>query len=147
MDAALVSVITSGLVAILSLVVPIIIDYRKSERESKSAKVDALNRTTLDLLAQLAHFRYRIWADIEESAAKPLQQITSELRSKHYAWERSIWSALNQAEKARVKFLRTKFENTSWADDIKSDESGSEVSDLSDEILTLAFIAGEKLDS
>lgn len=147
MDAALVSVITSGLVAILSLVVPIVIDYRKSIRESKFAKVEALNQTTLELLGQLSHFRYRIWGDIEESAAKPIQQITSELRSKHYAWERAIWAPLNQSERDRVKGLRKKFENVAWAEDIKSEKTTSEVSELSDEILDLSFIAGEKLES
>ena len=86
---------------------------------------------------EISNFRYPVWNDIEQSARRPLQQVQSDLRGKHYAWERAIWPLLDRKDQERVKVLRQKFESLSLQ---KIDALANELSDLSNEILSLAYI-------
>jgi len=140
---AIVSIIATGAVSILSGFVPVLIDSRKSKREEIAAKqekeaaeIESIDKTTLDLLSHLSHFRHWTVSDIEQSYHGPAQKAYSDLRAKHYAWEFTIWSKLNEAERERVKNLRKKFEEVHTPETIDED-----VSDLSQEILSLSTIA------
>jgi hypothetical protein len=140
---AIVTVVVTGIVSILNGLVPVLIDSRKSKREEATAKrekeaaeVERIDETTTELLSHLSHFRHWTVSDIEQSYHGPAQKAYSELRAKHYAWEFTIWSRLNEAERGRVKSLRKKFEEVHTPDTI--DEN---VPDLSQEILSLSTIA------
>ncbi len=146
MDVAVISVVVSGIVAICSLAVPIIVDERRSNRERTAADLARVNTTTLDLLGALVHFRHWHQRDLEESSGRPIQQVYAELQRKHYAWERAIMPRLDEAGRESVKKMRKEFESTHTIDHITKDASSSTLPDLSHEILHLAYLATEKKD-
>jgi hypothetical protein len=146
MDVAVVSVLVSGIVAVSSLAVPIIVDKLRSSRERTAADLERVNTTTLDLLGELVHFRHWYQRDLEESSGRPIQQVYADLQRKHYAWERAIMPRLDEAGRDSVKKMRKRFEGIHAIEHITKDASSSTLPDLSDEVLQLAYLATEKED-
>ena len=147
MDSAMVSVIVSGIVALSSLLVPIIIDWRKSNRGKTTVKIEKINSAALELLGHLSHFRHWVWGDIEASASGfPVQQVYTDMRVKHYAWEQAAWSHLDDHARERVRKLRRRFERLHTESDITKNASESDLPTLSDEILKLTHTAVKKLE-
>ena len=144
--AGIVSVLSglvAGIVAVLSGFTPVLIDWRKSkreesavEREQLAAEIAKIERGTIELLSQLAHFNQTTSGGLEESYRGPARQAYSELRAKHYAWEHAIWSRLGSNEREEVTVLRRKFERVD-----RPDALFGQVSDLSDSILTVTYSA------
>jgi hypothetical protein len=135
---ALISVITTGLVSILSIFVPIIIESRKSRQASISAEKERVDTATLDLLREISHFRSPVQGDIEFSSRRPVQQVISDMQIKHYAWERAIWDKIGEKHQEQVVAVRKKFESLSWHN---LNEIATQLSNVTDEILTLSRIA------
>jgi len=137
---AVVSVIVTGVVSISSIFVPFVIEWRRWVRGKKAAEFERIDESTLDLLSTLANLRHWVIRDIEMSAQRPIQQVYTNLQVKHYAWERAVWSRLEADDRRRVRELRQRFEFVH-----KPDEFRESVSDLSDEILSLAYIATNRV--
>ena len=139
---ALISVITTGLVSVLSIFVPIIIETRKSRQAGISARKDKLDMATLDLLREISHFRSPVQGDIEYSSQRLLQQVIADLQIKHYAWERAIWNNLDEKHQEQIVAVRKRFESLSRNN---LGELASQLSKVTDEILTLSRIASNRL--
>ena len=143
---AITAVVVTGIVAVLNGFVPFLIDWRKAEREEdtverqeSAAQAATIDQTTIELLGTLSHFAFRILPEVMVSYDGPAQQACSELRAKHYAWERSIWSRLEDTERQRVRALRSHFESMDAVDTIRRN-----VSSLSDEVLSVTYIASKR---
>jgi hypothetical protein len=137
----LISVITTGLVSILSVFVPIILESRKAAQAKISAERDRLETTTLDLLREISNFRRPIEFDIEMSSTRPVQQVLSDMQVRHYAWECAIWYKIDEKYQEQVRALRQKFELMSSQN---LGELARQLSDVTDEILTLTRIASAR---
>jgi len=139
---ALISIITTGLVSILSIFVPIIIESRKLRQASISSEKDKLDTATLDLLREISHFRSPVQGDIEYSSQRVLQQVVSDLQIKHYAWERAIWNNLDETHQKQIVAVRKSFEKLSRNN---LGELAKQLSDVTDEILSLSRIGSNRL--
>ena len=107
---AIVSVVGTVLVSVLSVFVPMIVDAKKRKEERREASLERIRTSSLDLLSHLAHFRHWDISDIEDSARAPIQQVYSQLRVRAYAWEQAVWPKIDQASRDKVRSLRTEFE-------------------------------------
>jgi hypothetical protein len=136
----LISVITTGLVAILSIFVPIIIESLKARQANISSEKEKIDTATLDLLREIAHFRDPVPHNVESSSRRPVQQTISDLQIKHYAWERAIWNKIGEKHQGQVVILRQKFESMSQRNLV---ELANQLSDVTDEILALTRIASD----
>jgi hypothetical protein len=136
----IVSVIVTGVVAIVSVLVPFIIEWRKSKQEKIAAEMERIDKSMLELLGELSNFRHWVMDDIEMSARRPIQQVFTDLQVKHYAWERAVWSRLNADDRGRVIELRQRFEKVHVPDELAKD-----VANLANEILSLTYSATRRI--
>lgn len=113
LDTATISVIVSGCVAIVGIVIapvaPLIADWVKWRRERKEARTEAIRQSTVELLEILARFQ----SGRREVAAQGSEPTLGNLLSKYYAWEMTVWPNCRKADRERLKQLRAKFENES----------------------------------
>jgi hypothetical protein len=137
----LISVITTGLVSILSIFLPSVIEWLKARQANISSEKDRIETTTLDLLREISHFRRPIQFDIESSSGRSVQQTISDMQVKHYAWERAIWNKVGEKNQKQIITLRQKFESMSGQN---LGELAQQLSDVTDEILTLTRIASDR---
>lgn len=137
----LISVITTGLVSVFSIFVPIIIESIKTRKANIFAEKDKIETTTLDLLREISHFRRPVEFDIESSSRRPVQQTISDMQIRHYAWERAIWSRIDEKHQQQVIIIRHKFESLSQQN---LNELSQKLSDVTDEILTITRKASER---
>ncbi len=133
---AIISVLGTVLVAVLSILVPVVIDCRKSKRERDAVEVKMVDETALELLRHFSRFRHWTINDIEKSGDGTIQQAYTDLQVKHYAWEQAIWSRLSASDRERVRKLRKTFGDVHTPEALKG-----QVSDLSEEILSLTKAA------
>jgi len=140
LDVAVVSVITSGIVAVAGLLFPLlmnfILDSRKWSREKKAAEAEKVDKASVTLLETLSIYRTR---DAFMAAGRPEKAIHSDILSRYYAWERAISSHFRKTDFERIKQLRAKFENGDYQT-FYDDEPA-----LAGEILDLTHSAIEKI--
>lgn len=88
MDPAVIAVITSGVIALVALLAPIIstlvADSLKWQREQKAAEEDTIATATTDLLALLAIFRS---GQVLAASGQSEKKVYSNLLARYYAWE------------------------------------------------------------
>lgn len=112
---ALISVITSGIVAVSSIIFPIIVnlltDRAKWKREQKSIEINALNEATGIVLRMLASFRS---GNVTQATNATLGKAMSDIINAFYSWERCIWTRLMDDEQEKIKSLRTEFETGNY---------------------------------
>jgi len=130
---ALASVITSGLVAISSFLVPAITDRVKWKREREAARADSIDKVTVDLLRYLSFLR----ANQPHVAAQTMspQEVYSGLLNSYFAWEHTLWSSWNRAQRESAKEMRTQLESAGPHD------LRAKLSEIADEVLNLARVA------
>jgi len=109
---ALISVITSGIVAISSVIFPLLLNLlaerAKWMREKHSTEIKNVNEITITLLDKLAAFRS---GDVEHAQTIIYLKVLSDTISAFYAWERALWARLKTDEQETIKELRKEFEN------------------------------------
>jgi hypothetical protein len=112
---ALVSVIVSGIVAISSVVFPILLNLisesSKWKREKNLHIIEIINSTTINLLDTIADFRS---GDVREATGETTSKKLSDAISNYYSWERAIWQKLNTEDQNEIKKLRKKFEDADY---------------------------------
>jgi hypothetical protein len=111
-DIAVISVITSGVVAVASMLFPLIINFlldsQKWSRERKAAEADKIEKAAAELLDVLADFRS---GDVLRATNRSPQMVFSQLLSNYYTWERTMWLHCKKSEQPRLLELRKEFEN------------------------------------
>lgn len=109
---AIVSVITSGLIAILSVIFPLLLNLlterAKWERENKSAELKNINEITNYLLNNIADFRS---GNVSSATRNSIEKAKSSIISSFYTWERVMRQRLNDSERIEIKTLRKEFED------------------------------------
>jgi hypothetical protein len=139
---AILAMIVTGLVSILTGFVPVILDWRKSVRDREALEMSRIDQAMLELLGELSNFRHWVADDIEVAAECPLVAAYTKLQVKHYAWERAIWPRLSDEHREYARKLRREFEGLHEPDGIANRERGSEhLSELSERILSITYIA------
>ena len=111
MDIATVSVIASALVAIAGLLAPALNEALKWRRERQGSIVEAVGRSAVACLKQLAVFRT---GNIIEATGRPSAAELADLIAAIYDWEQTIWPLLDPPAKKRAEALRTAIENGDW---------------------------------
>ena len=133
MDATIVSVIMSGVVAVAGILITplmnLITERAKWSQERKAAEIESIDNSTIELLEKLAIFR----------AGRLQTQEYIYLLGKYYAWERAVWPHCKDAEHKQVINLRAKFESKALQ------TLHDEEPDLADKILELAHIASKRV--
>ena len=153
---ALVSVLVTGAVSIFSGFVPAFLDGRKARREERRYQQDkvatenaSIDQATLGLLDYLTKFRYRDSGNILRAfdGVHNILTVVSNLQSRYYTWESSVWAKLDSSSQQRVKLLREEFENLPLptATDSKENPIADKLPALSDEILSLTRIAARRI--
>jgi uncharacterized coiled-coil DUF342 family protein len=137
---ALVSVITAGLVSILSVFVPVLTDLWKAKRQEKFAQAEEIDKTALDLLGKIAPVRHNDYNKTSYSSSREFFILQSDLQASHYAWERAVWGHLNSNDRDRVIKLRKVFETAD-----KLSEYAKQMQELSAEILAITYIANRRV--
>lgn len=109
---AIVSVITSGLIAIFSVLFPLLLNLlterAKLEREKKSAELKNVNEITNYLLRNLADFRS---GNVTSATEGSPEKAKSSIISSFYTWERVMRQRLDDSEREELKTLRREFED------------------------------------
>jgi hypothetical protein len=136
----LVSVVATALVSILSVFVPVLVDWWKAKRQEKAAQAEETDKAALGLLANLAPFRHAVYNDIGFSAERDPVKLHSDLQVSHYAWERAVWPRLDDKDRDRVRKLRETFETVR-----DPSEYTRRMQELSDEILAVTYIASRRV--
>lgn len=112
---AIVSVIVSGIVAISSVIFPIIVNFitdrARWKREQKSIEINSLNEATNYLLRMLANFRS---GNVTTATKDTKEKAMSDIIHAFYSWERCVWVRLNGDEQDTIKDLRKKFETGNY---------------------------------
>ena len=107
---AVVSVITSGIIAILSVIFPLInllTEKARLEREIKASESKNLNEITNHLLNNLADF---LSGNVSSATKDSIEKAKSSIISSFYAWERVVRQRLDVSERIDIKNLRREFE-------------------------------------
>lgn len=107
---AVISVITSGVIAILSVIFPLInlmTEKARLEREIKAAESKNLNEVTGHLLSNLADF---LSGNVSSATNYSIEKAKSSIISSFYEWERLVRQRLDASERIDVKTLRQDFE-------------------------------------
>jgi hypothetical protein len=140
LDAPIVSVITSGCVAVagifLPLVLNILVERQKWSREQKSAKLEEVNQASKTLLELLAIFRS---GDVQLASGRSVKSVYSELLGKYYLWEQIAYSYLDIEERGTILQLRKEFEAGDYQ---KLFHEGPE---LADKVIGLTYSAIDKI--
>ena len=136
----LVSVVAAALVSILSIFIPVLVNWYKAKRQEKVAQAEEIDKSVLDLLGNLAPFRHPDYIDIGISAECPTVKLLSDLQVSHYVWERSVWPHLGDEDRNRVRRLRKTFETVR-----NFSEYTKQMQGLSDEILAITYIASRRV--
>jgi hypothetical protein len=146
MNEAIVAIIATATVAIFSGLIPVLLDYIQARRSSKATSIEQINNSTIELLTQLAHFfGGSSIADIANAADTNEYQAYSDLRKKHYAWERDIWAHLNQPEHDQVKEIRESLEKGGNVYDFLR-ITPKDLSSISDKILNITNVAVSSIE-
>jgi hypothetical protein len=118
LDAATISVITSGCVAIAVIVFPLLIslisENLRWSREKKAAEVERVERVTKALMDAYSDFWSRNYDQLggpAKSEREDLRQLHSRLLSCLYEWERIIWKRCNKADQATIRRIRQVYED------------------------------------
>lgn len=131
-----ISVIMSGIVAIVSVVTPLIINYYsekgKWEREKKASQIISIINSTTALLDKLAIFRT---GAVQEATGAHHRKVLGETISAFYTWERVLWALVEENDRDSIKHLRKEFEDGS------SGTLYDEGPKLADSILKISFNA------
>lgn len=106
---ALISVITSGLVAITSGVIPFINDRFRSAAQARRDQEQALTSAAHDLLQSLAYHRS---GDVQAATRRSQEAVYSELLTHYYRW-RLIVDCHIPEEQARMSSVGEKIESHS----------------------------------
>lgn len=149
MVVALISVLGTVLIATINVILPAKMEKWRSKRERRKECEIRINQTALDLLGELANFRHWKMQDIiNASGQDSILKCYTFLEKVHYAWEREIWSSLNNADKNLVRELRKIFHNVHTPTDITKGPNDSDIPELTEEILqvTSRAIQNLKLD-
>jgi hypothetical protein len=118
LDAPTISVITSGIVAISTLLFPLLIglisERLKWAREKKAAEIEGIEKSTKVLMEALSD----LWGDNyfrgliqQQSRREDEHQLRSRVLSSFYEWERIIWRYSNKQDQISIKDLRQEVEN------------------------------------
>lgn len=114
LDTATISVITSGIVAIGGILIPLLINYvrenQKWLREQKAAERDNVNQASIKLLKFIAMYRS---GDIEAAARRDMKDVYGDFLGKYYVWEQIVWPYLESDDKGDVLELRKTIEKGS----------------------------------
>jgi hypothetical protein len=134
MDAAVVSVIASAIVAVAALLIPLLTalvgDSLKWRQERRLAREEKLEKSTLELLNRLADF----WTgDPSYASAARQDKSYHDVLNRFYSWETAIWSFCKEAERQQVTQLRSRIIQTP----IRELDPAT-ATEYADEILTLA---------
>jgi hypothetical protein len=121
LDAPTISVITSGFVAIATLLFPLIIslisDRLKWAREKKTTEIDHVEKATKALMDSLADLwgnnYYRGVLRMQTASMEDMPQLKSRTLSCFYDWERIICRYGTKPDQTLIKTLRQDFENFS----------------------------------
>ncbi|CAG0947620.1 hypothetical protein ANRL1_04344 [Anaerolineae bacterium] len=139
-DAAVVSVITSGIVAIAGITLPLflnlIIDSRKWSRERKANEIDKISKSTNELLKVLSMFRS---GDVQSASKQPIPSVYSDLLSKYYSWDLNIAQHFKNANSEQLGHLRASIEGGNYQ------TLYDNAPKLAGEILSLTRMAIEKM--
>jgi len=133
---ALVSVITSGIVAVSHVLVPLINDQLKHRRERKIAEAESINGAATAVLGLLAVFRS---GDVHTASKKSIKQVYAETLAAYYRWERKLPWSIKAEMVERIAKLRKGFESGNYNSLYKEGPS------LADEINTITDLACKKL--
>lgn len=140
LDATVISVISSGCVAIAGIMLPMLVnlfnEHVKWSREQKSSRAKRIDSSSIELLDVLADFRS---GNIAHATQRPIEEVYSNLLSKYYAWERTIGLYCKESEQERVRKLRAKFEERNY------DSLYKNSADLANEILALSHFAEKRV--
>lgn len=96
---ALISVITSGLVAITSAVVPFINERLRAAAQFRRDKEQALTLAANNVLQTLAHYRSR---DVEVATQSNRESVYGELLTNYYKWKLEVSELSRDDEDERV---------------------------------------------
>jgi|MTBAKSStandDraft_1061840.scaffolds.fasta_scaffold59030_3 hypothetical protein len=133
---AVISVITSGVIAILSVIFPVInllIEKARLEREIKAAESKNINEITDHLLSNLADF---LSGNVSSATDYSIEKAKSSIISSFYAWERVVRQRLDASERIEIKSLRRNFE---YGDQKFLYETGHDIGDKILEITDLVL--------
>lgn len=134
---ALVSVIGTVVVSIVSVIVPTWFQWRKSKQEKIAAEREKIRESAADLFRHLANFRFRALADIEGSAGVSFQQAYSEVRASEAMWEVAVFSRLVSDERETIRRMRL--------EEFGKDRLGENVMQITDEAVRFTQIALERV--
>jgi hypothetical protein len=108
---AIVSIIVSGIIALSSLIAPLLVNFfsdsAKWKREKLSLQKTSLDEKTNKLLELLSAF---LSGNVADATGQRMDKIRKEIIGTYYVWEREIWSLTKENEKTSIKELRSSFE-------------------------------------
>ncbi len=140
LDVAVVSVIISGCIAVIGIVVPIlssaISESRRWAREQRAHELERFHKTSRELIDQLGIIRSG-W--VHEATGGSWHQTYAKCIAAYYAFEQVVWPRCEPAEKNRLEKLRTAIE--------KADSQAlyDAVPKLVKEIVEIGFAASEHI--
>jgi hypothetical protein len=134
---------TSGLiiVAVLSGLLPALLDSKRAERERVASEQEKIREAAVKLLRNLANVRHRDNDGQQCAAGLPhFEQVAADLRGAYDAWALVVMSRLDASQRDRVTAIR---ENELGRDDLRDPK----VQDLSrsTEIFELTWIASRNV--
>ncbi len=111
LDVATVSVISSGIVAIIGMIVPMLAsalaESRKWTRERRAREYERLDTASRELIDQLGIIRSG-W--VHEATGGTWHQTYAKCIAAFYAFEQVVWPRCEPAEQARLENLRNSIE-------------------------------------
>lgn len=145
-DIATISVITSGTVAISTILLPLffsfISDSLKWKRERRLSEVDKIEKATTELISMLSEK----WAGNYDSTSPGFsrdkldwKQLDSRIFNSFYAWERTLWPYSDR--RGRVSILNIKTELETQSLETHTEAGKVKQARLSGEIHELTYIA------
>ncbi|MCB0196604.1 MAG: hypothetical protein KDJ65_31920 [Anaerolineae bacterium] len=102
---AIISVVATSLVSILSIFVPVWIERKKWQQERFNGEIENIKNSTIELLSELSNFFHFGQIDIEEAARRTMSQTVTDLQTKQFVWELTILPWLTSKEYLQVREL------------------------------------------
>lgn len=99
---AIVSVCVTGLVSVLGILLPAYLEWRRSQWQRISARIERIYEKAENLSSSLAEFRNPAY--LKETGRDVEARI--KLRANHDAWEMALFSELRKDERERVRHMR-----------------------------------------
>jgi hypothetical protein len=134
---ALAAILITGVVAVASLLLPLVIERLKWRAERRDSTVEAIDSASMDLLKHIAILKS---GNVELATQRPFAEIFSRMLADQYIWEQRVRPYLKVSELERLRQIRERAEGCRSSQGLHPSEP-----DLAREVLDLTETARERV--